>query len=83
MEKKNGGLGICSLFSFNHVLLQKWRWRFLVEEKTLWGKVNKATHSLVGWGSLMINQRWVVFGRQLLGLLRCFSFHDSEYCGNG
>ena len=35
-DKKEGGLGIKNLESFNIALLSKWKWRFLVDESANW-----------------------------------------------
>nr|GEV66850.1 RNA-directed DNA polymerase, eukaryota [Tanacetum cinerariifolium] len=35
-SKDKGGLGISSLYSLNHALIQKWRWRFLHNPHALW-----------------------------------------------
>nr|GEW67386.1 RNA-directed DNA polymerase, eukaryota, reverse transcriptase zinc-binding domain protein [Tanacetum cinerariifolium] len=39
-----GGLGIGSLYSLNHALIQKWRWRFFNNPHALWVQVIKAIH---------------------------------------
>nr|GEV64276.1 RNA-directed DNA polymerase, eukaryota, reverse transcriptase zinc-binding domain protein [Tanacetum cinerariifolium] len=38
-SKDKGGLGIGSLYSLNHALLQKWRWRFLHNPHALWARL--------------------------------------------
>ncbi|GJS80706.1 RNA-directed DNA polymerase, eukaryota, reverse transcriptase zinc-binding domain protein [Tanacetum coccineum] len=43
-SKDKGGLGIGSLFSLNHALIQKWRWRFLNNPKALWSRLIVAIH---------------------------------------
>ncbi|GJX80264.1 hypothetical protein Tco_0328413 [Tanacetum coccineum] len=43
-SKDKGGLGIGSLFSLNHALIQKWRWRFFHNPRALWVLVIKAIH---------------------------------------
>jgi len=40
-SKKDGGLGIGSLYGFNRALLYKWKWRFLDNPTSLWVKVIK------------------------------------------
>ncbi|GJU62813.1 RNA-directed DNA polymerase, eukaryota, reverse transcriptase zinc-binding domain protein [Tanacetum coccineum] len=35
-SRGNGGLGIGSLYSLNHALIQKWRWRFFNNPHSLW-----------------------------------------------
>nr|GEV67982.1 RNA-directed DNA polymerase, eukaryota, reverse transcriptase zinc-binding domain protein [Tanacetum cinerariifolium] len=39
-----GGLGIGSLFSLNHALIQKWRWRFINNPHALWSRLIVAIH---------------------------------------
>ncbi|GJT30670.1 RNA-directed DNA polymerase, eukaryota [Tanacetum coccineum] len=41
-QKKDGGLGIGSLFSFNRALLYKWKWRFRTMSDVLWVKIIKS-----------------------------------------
>ncbi|GJY35856.1 RNA-directed DNA polymerase, eukaryota [Tanacetum coccineum] len=41
-SKKNGGLGISSLFALNRALLFKWIWRFITNGYSLWSRVIKA-----------------------------------------
>nr|GEW85649.1 RNA-directed DNA polymerase, eukaryota, reverse transcriptase zinc-binding domain protein [Tanacetum cinerariifolium] len=43
-SKRNGGLGIGSLFSLNHALIQKLRWRFVNHPQSLWVRLNTAIH---------------------------------------
>nr|GEY64785.1 RNA-directed DNA polymerase, eukaryota, reverse transcriptase zinc-binding domain protein [Tanacetum cinerariifolium] len=45
-SKANGGLGIGSLKSPNHALIQKWRWRFLKIPTAVWVMAIKAIHGL-------------------------------------
>ncbi|GJX64038.1 zinc finger, CCHC-type containing protein [Tanacetum coccineum] len=45
-SKAKGGLGIGSLKSLNHALIQKWRWRFLKTPTALWVMTIKAIHGL-------------------------------------
>nr|GEW97244.1 RNA-directed DNA polymerase, eukaryota, reverse transcriptase zinc-binding domain protein [Tanacetum cinerariifolium] len=45
-SKANGGLGIGSLKSLNHALIQKWHWRFLKMPTALWVLTIKAIHGL-------------------------------------
>nr|GEX00314.1 RNA-directed DNA polymerase, eukaryota [Tanacetum cinerariifolium] len=47
-SKDKGGLGIGSLFSLNHALIQKWRWRFFQNPNALWVQVIKAIHGDYG-----------------------------------
>ncbi|GJT17104.1 RNA-directed DNA polymerase, eukaryota, reverse transcriptase zinc-binding domain protein [Tanacetum coccineum] len=39
-----GGLGIGSLYSLKHTLIQKWRWRFLTNLHALWARLITAIH---------------------------------------
>ncbi|GJV14196.1 RNA-directed DNA polymerase, eukaryota, reverse transcriptase zinc-binding domain protein [Tanacetum coccineum] len=43
-SKEKGGLGIGSLYSLNHALIQKWRWRFLHNPHALWSRLIVAIH---------------------------------------
>nr|GEX73150.1 putative RNA-directed DNA polymerase, eukaryota, reverse transcriptase zinc-binding domain protein [Tanacetum cinerariifolium] len=43
-SKRNGGLAIGSLFSLNHALIQKWRWRFVNHPQFLWVRLITAIH---------------------------------------
>ncbi|GKA67661.1 RNA-directed DNA polymerase, eukaryota, reverse transcriptase zinc-binding domain protein [Tanacetum coccineum] len=43
-SKEKGGLGIGSLYSLNHALIQKWRWRFFKNPYALWVKVIAAIY---------------------------------------
>ncbi|GJV52409.1 RNA-directed DNA polymerase, eukaryota, reverse transcriptase zinc-binding domain protein [Tanacetum coccineum] len=43
-SKVKGGLGIGSLYSLNHALIQKWRWRFLNNPHALWSRLIVAIH---------------------------------------
>ncbi|GJZ74415.1 RNA-directed DNA polymerase, eukaryota [Tanacetum coccineum] len=43
-SKDKGGLGIGSLYSLNHALIQKWRWRFLTNPHALWARLITAIH---------------------------------------
>nr|GEZ40484.1 RNA-directed DNA polymerase, eukaryota, reverse transcriptase zinc-binding domain protein [Tanacetum cinerariifolium] len=45
ISKRNGGLGIRSLFSLNHALIQKWRWGFVNHSQSLWVRLITAIHS--------------------------------------
>ncbi|GJU06268.1 RNA-directed DNA polymerase, eukaryota, reverse transcriptase zinc-binding domain protein [Tanacetum coccineum] len=47
-SKKNGGLGISSLYATNRSLLFKWVWRFLTQESSLWSRFIKAIHGTKG-----------------------------------
>ncbi|GKC82383.1 RNA-directed DNA polymerase, eukaryota, partial [Tanacetum coccineum] len=43
-SKDKGGLGIGSLYSLNHALIQKWRWRFLNNPHALWSRLIVVVH---------------------------------------
>ncbi|GJY96657.1 RNA-directed DNA polymerase, eukaryota [Tanacetum coccineum] len=43
-SKKNGGLGISSLFALNRALLFKWIWRFITSGPSLWSRFIKAIY---------------------------------------
>ncbi|GKB45996.1 RNA-directed DNA polymerase, eukaryota, reverse transcriptase zinc-binding domain protein [Tanacetum coccineum] len=43
-SKDKGGLGIGSLYSLNHTLIQKWCWRFLNNPHALWSRLIVAVH---------------------------------------
>nr|GFB03981.1 RNA-directed DNA polymerase, eukaryota, reverse transcriptase zinc-binding domain protein [Tanacetum cinerariifolium] len=43
-SKEKEGLGIGSLFSLNHALIQKWRWRFINNPHALWSRLIVAIH---------------------------------------
>ncbi|GJX62582.1 RNA-directed DNA polymerase, eukaryota [Tanacetum coccineum] len=47
-HKKNGGLGVNSLYALNHALLFKWLWRFLSSRSGLWYNVIQAIHGTNG-----------------------------------
>ncbi|GKA14061.1 RNA-directed DNA polymerase, eukaryota, reverse transcriptase zinc-binding domain protein [Tanacetum coccineum] len=53
--KEKGGLGIGSLYSLNHALIQKWRWRFFNNPQALWVLLIKAIHGEHGDGSSFYN----------------------------
>ncbi|GJV14188.1 RNA-directed DNA polymerase, eukaryota [Tanacetum coccineum] len=44
-HKKNGDLGVNSLYALNHALLFKWLWRFLSSRSGLWYNVIQAIHA--------------------------------------
>nr|GEU30517.1 RNA-directed DNA polymerase, eukaryota, reverse transcriptase zinc-binding domain protein [Tanacetum cinerariifolium] len=54
-SKEKGGLGIGSLYSLNHALIQKWRWRFFNNPQALWVLLIKAIHGEHGDGSSFYN----------------------------
>ncbi|PWA47684.1 reverse transcriptase domain, Reverse transcriptase zinc-binding domain protein [Artemisia annua] len=43
-SKVKGGLGIGSLYSLNHTLIQKWQWRFFKNPGALWVQVITTIH---------------------------------------
>ncbi|GJS89701.1 RNA-directed DNA polymerase, eukaryota, reverse transcriptase zinc-binding domain protein [Tanacetum coccineum] len=47
-SKEKGGLGIGSLYSLNHALIQKWRWRYFNNPHALWVQVIKAIYGKHG-----------------------------------
>ena len=48
-----GGLGICSLSKFNKALLGKWKWRFALEENSVWRNIIRLKYGMEdgGWFS--------------------------------
>ncbi|RVW76644.1 putative ribonuclease H protein [Vitis vinifera] len=52
-DKKEGGLGIRSLATFNKALLRKWLWRFTNENEPLWKQIIFSKYNLQegGWCS--------------------------------
>ena len=47
-SKKDGGLGIGSLFALNRAFLFKWIWRFWSDQNALWVKVVKSIYGANG-----------------------------------
>ncbi|GJY98272.1 RNA-directed DNA polymerase, eukaryota [Tanacetum coccineum] len=45
-SKKNGGLGVSSLFALNRALLFKWIWRFTSNGASLWPRLITAIHGV-------------------------------------
>ncbi|GJS48540.1 RNA-directed DNA polymerase, eukaryota, reverse transcriptase zinc-binding domain protein [Tanacetum coccineum] len=45
-SKEKGGLGIGSLYSLNHALVQKWRWRFRNNPQDLWACLIVSIHGI-------------------------------------
>jgi len=43
-SKRDGGLGIGSLYGFNRALLFKWKWRFVVSPDAYWAKILKGLY---------------------------------------
>ncbi|XP_071727705.1 uncharacterized protein [Rutidosis leptorrhynchoides] len=62
-SKENGGLSIGSLCSFNHALLLKWAWRFLINKEALWVSVIEAIHGMMVGCKVRLTK--MVFGLQL------------------
>ncbi|RVW54709.1 NADH dehydrogenase [ubiquinone] flavoprotein 2, mitochondrial [Vitis vinifera] len=60
--KKEGGLGICSLATFNKALLGKWLWRFANENESLWKQIISSKYDLQegGWCSKGVRDRYGV-----------------------
>nr|GFA16724.1 RNA-directed DNA polymerase, eukaryota [Tanacetum cinerariifolium] len=54
-SKEKGGLNIGSLYSLNHALIQKWRWRFFNNPQALWVILIKSIHGEHGDGSSFYN----------------------------
>nr|GEZ07510.1 RNA-directed DNA polymerase, eukaryota, reverse transcriptase zinc-binding domain protein [Tanacetum cinerariifolium] len=44
--KKNGGLGVSSLYAINRTLLFKWVWHFLTQEPSLWSRLINTIHGI-------------------------------------
>ncbi|GJV02021.1 RNA-directed DNA polymerase, eukaryota, reverse transcriptase zinc-binding domain protein [Tanacetum coccineum] len=44
--KKNGGLGVSSLFALNRALIFKWIWRFISNGSSLWSRLITAIHGV-------------------------------------
>ncbi|GJR42997.1 RNA-directed DNA polymerase, eukaryota, reverse transcriptase zinc-binding domain protein [Tanacetum coccineum] len=56
LDRDKGGLGVGSLLAKNQGLLGKWKWRFLIEKKSLWREViNEFYGNDEGFGSLPIS----------------------------
>ena len=53
----SGGLGIRKIRLFNEALLEKWFWRFGIEEYALWGQVIELKYGCVwgGWCTRSVN----------------------------
>ncbi|GJY64667.1 RNA-directed DNA polymerase, eukaryota, reverse transcriptase zinc-binding domain protein [Tanacetum coccineum] len=68
--KKNGGLGVSSLYATNRALLFKWVWRFLTQEPSLWSRFIKAIHGTKG---AMDIQKLTNKGSIWYDLIRAFS----------
>nr|GEV78470.1 RNA-directed DNA polymerase, eukaryota [Tanacetum cinerariifolium] len=43
-SKKNGGLGVSSLYALNRALLFKWVWRFISRDNSLWCRLIMSIH---------------------------------------
>ncbi|GJT51895.1 hypothetical protein Tco_0978052 [Tanacetum coccineum] len=43
-SKRDGGLGVNSIFALNHALLYKWVWRFRMQPNAIWTRVVKTIH---------------------------------------
>ncbi|GMN62719.1 hypothetical protein TIFTF001_031795 [Ficus carica] len=56
MSKRNGGLGLGNLKKKNVALLDKWLWRFPLEQQSLWAKIIKSKYGIQsnGWDSNVI-----------------------------
>ncbi|GJT74191.1 RNA-directed DNA polymerase, eukaryota, reverse transcriptase zinc-binding domain protein, partial [Tanacetum coccineum] len=90
-HKKNGGLGVNSLYALNHALLFKWLWRFLSSRSGLWYNVIQAIHGTNG--SLDNSFRSSSHGSAWIGILKAVANLKSkgidllDYCkiviGNG
>ncbi|GJR42044.1 RNA-directed DNA polymerase, eukaryota [Tanacetum coccineum] len=90
-HKKNGGLGVNSLYALNHALLFKWLWHFLSSRSGLWYNVIQAIHGTNG--SLDNSFRSSSHGSAWIGILKAVANLKSkgidllDYCkiviGNG
>ncbi|RVX10959.1 putative ribonuclease H protein [Vitis vinifera] len=62
VAKKDGGLGIRSLATFNKALLGKWLWRFANENDPLWKQIITGKYGLQegGWCSKGVRDRYGV-----------------------
>ena len=60
--KKDGGLGIHSLATFNKALLRKWLWRFANKNEPLWKQIISSKYDLQeeGWCSKGVRDHYGV-----------------------
>nr|GEU85267.1 hypothetical protein [Tanacetum cinerariifolium] len=86
-SKKNGGLGVSSLFALNRALLLKWVWRFLSNDGSLWSLVIKAIYgSSFETHSVKYSSTWCSILREVQVLSgKGFDFvsHVKKRVGNG
>nr|GFC57148.1 RNA-directed DNA polymerase, eukaryota, reverse transcriptase zinc-binding domain protein [Tanacetum cinerariifolium] len=77
-SKDKGGLGIGSIYSLNHALIQKWRWHFFNNPHALWVQVIKAIHGDHGVNSSFYShvRDNGVWGRIVRSIN---SLHDKEF----
>ncbi|GJX25399.1 hypothetical protein Tco_0231695 [Tanacetum coccineum] len=63
-SKEKGGLGIGSLYSLNHALIQKWQWHFFNNPQSLWVQLIKSIHGDTEDASLFFSHVRNQGGRQ-------------------
>ncbi|GJZ56640.1 RNA-directed DNA polymerase, eukaryota [Tanacetum coccineum] len=73
-SKKDGGLGIGSLYGFNRVLLFKWKWRFMDPESVVANRLNLAPNAPF----LLRNPRGGAEKDQWVALLSLLETHVSS-----
>lgn len=71
VEKRNKGIDICGIKSFNLTLIHKSKWRFITKEGVLWVNVVQALHNMDG--GFRSGESWVRGSRVGIRLLRQFA----------